>query len=586
MFFALVLSAVAPLYLASAMVATGPRKPPPLSTVPAEYICSDTGLIKSWKGADSMDTKILKDLIENGNLDGYNTKSVQSEYSRFKRFTSKCLGDKLSNLRRSFRENAERRDESKSIVQIFCRQVYLNTYMSLFFSVDLRNGGGHGLAAKASSDNQAAGDDDYFQRRFGSDIYDEDKDPDYEYVEEMSRLSLDDGDEFSFGASTVRRPRSVTAPNSQSNPLARMHRISFAPGTQGGESSGAPSGILRSGRNNNSIRRTRGRIDHGGSFGEYFLDRWCDKDARKRLSIQLHFKSCVSARHAITGRVSSDQKEFVFSSPFSQCLLNKDEMLSYIYDRVQERHPYIDTWEKFVEFMSSHPRVIARAKTVARIRKQNPNLTAVVPDLRIPLGTKVSFDFVKKEEDPYFYGMHMEDGDDETHIFVELKEERDSSAGQTFTTAHRPQRMSPIPESVSFRSGEDDSLGSASVMEYSYRSSGASVGSTSSKSRSSKSVTSRSVRSRKSAKSGGTNALINAVDDLEGEFQDAVAAYPLNKDNASVTSGNESPRKTPRKSTASDVHSVANQSSARSTRSTRSKRKTASGAKTTGLDKE
>lgn len=80
--------------------------------VPDEFLDED-GLIKSWKGATKQDTDFLKHLVEMGLIQGYSTKAVMKEYTRFKRFTTKCLGDKLSNLKRGWREQEERKRESK-----------------------------------------------------------------------------------------------------------------------------------------------------------------------------------------------------------------------------------------------------------------------------------------------------------------------------------------------------------------------------------------------------------------------------------------------------------------------------------------
>lgn len=94
------------------MAAAAASAPSNNSGVPDEYLDAN-GLIKSWKDADEMDTKVLKELIENQMIDGYTTKAVKDEYPRYKRFTNKCLGDKISNLRRSFRDSVERRADSK-----------------------------------------------------------------------------------------------------------------------------------------------------------------------------------------------------------------------------------------------------------------------------------------------------------------------------------------------------------------------------------------------------------------------------------------------------------------------------------------
>ena len=108
----------------AATAATGAMAMPTLAGVDPAYICLQTGLIKSWKGATDEDTEILRQLINTGMLDGLRTQEIKDQYPRFNRFTSKCLGDKVSNLRRTLRDNIERRNE-----------------------MDGDNGGGQGLPA-------------------------------------------------------------------------------------------------------------------------------------------------------------------------------------------------------------------------------------------------------------------------------------------------------------------------------------------------------------------------------------------------------------------------------------------------------
>ena len=108
----------------AATAATGAMAMPTLAGVDPAFICLQTGLIKSWKGATDEDTEILRQLINTGMLDGLRTQEIKDQYPRFNRFTSKCLGDKVSNLRRTLRDNIERRNE-----------------------MDGDNGGGQGLPA-------------------------------------------------------------------------------------------------------------------------------------------------------------------------------------------------------------------------------------------------------------------------------------------------------------------------------------------------------------------------------------------------------------------------------------------------------
>jgi hypothetical protein len=109
---AVLIAAAAPAF---GMVATNRRAPQVqrLGPVANEHIDMETGLIKSWKAADELDSSILRQAIESGQLVGYKTVQVKEEYPRYRRFTNKCLSDKISNLRRAYRELFERRADSE-----------------------------------------------------------------------------------------------------------------------------------------------------------------------------------------------------------------------------------------------------------------------------------------------------------------------------------------------------------------------------------------------------------------------------------------------------------------------------------------
>ena len=84
--------------------------------IPDVWIDPDTGLIKSWKAPDDNDTNILKQAVESGMLNGYNVNQVKEEYPRYRRFHNKCLGDKISGLKKSHRQALERVADSKLLL--------------------------------------------------------------------------------------------------------------------------------------------------------------------------------------------------------------------------------------------------------------------------------------------------------------------------------------------------------------------------------------------------------------------------------------------------------------------------------------
>jgi hypothetical protein len=163
-----------------------------------------------------------------------------------------------------------------------------------------------------------------------------------------------------------------------------------------------------------------------------------------------------------TIRVTSDQHAIVISQPMSELFMNPEKGLLYLMDKVQSAMPYLDTDEKFFTFLETHPRFIAAAKTVKRIRTSQaiPTAETVMTELRIPVdqGVKLSFDIVTREEDNYCYGVDfVQDASTrETHFFIiELKEEKTDGFGSPKPTGIYQMRtpgMDSIPEEVSIRS--------------------------------------------------------------------------------------------------------------------------------------
>ena len=70
------------------------------------------GLITTWKLASPEDTKLIKELVAEGMLVNMKPTDVKTHFPRFKRFANSCLSSKISNLKRDFRDAAERRAAS------------------------------------------------------------------------------------------------------------------------------------------------------------------------------------------------------------------------------------------------------------------------------------------------------------------------------------------------------------------------------------------------------------------------------------------------------------------------------------------
>ena len=205
--------ALSGLLAAMGMVATGARtyptkgtKPDPIFQVNPAYIEKETGLIKSWKAADAEDARQLKQLVESGMVDGYSSKQIKDEYVRFRKFTNKCISDKLSNLRRSHRDTLERLGQMHG-----------------------SNGGGQGLPVRNSQGCGSPGMDS-FQQHYGEDIYDERDDGDYEdggddVSDVMSRLTMEE-DDLTFASKSFAGVRS-TVRGSSNRSVSGRSSVSF-----------------------------------------------------------------------------------------------------------------------------------------------------------------------------------------------------------------------------------------------------------------------------------------------------------------------------------------------------------------------
>lgn len=327
--------------------------------------------------------------------------------------------------------------------------------------MDLHNGGGQGLQARS-----AAAKPDNFQQRFGEEIYDEADDFDYEEEpeseldEEMSRMTIDD-DELSFATQSVvgrsvgnrSKAKSVSGVSFKSN-FGRPRSSSSIAGTVKPPAAG-PS-ILRSSTPSGSKEERKQKLLSGGCFVEYIVDRWMDDFPRKRYSLQCHIKS-TDYPELVSVRVSTDQRHVILTSVMSTAITDPIEMAKeYLAPRMKEAYPdlQLDTWAKVQPLIKNHPLHIARVKSISRLKKRDPTLQSITSEIRIPLGAKVSFDWVTKEEDPVCYGLERigYNTGGELHIFVELKEEKTDGYRSPEPVFKPPVgNMSPIPEHVSFR---------------------------------------------------------------------------------------------------------------------------------------
>ena len=459
--------ALSSLLAAIAMVAPNPRarprpvhntKPDPIFHVNPAYIEAETGLIRSWRAADDEDTRQLKQLVESGMVDGYSSKQVKDEYVRFRKFTNKCISDKLSNLRRSHRENHERQGE-----------------------MECSNGGGQGLRAQNShyAQAQATGGSpgmDSFQQRFGADIYDERNDEDYDeqgddMSESMSRLMMEE-DDLTFASRSFAGVRSVHATGSNRSVGGRstvffgrtsVARDSHRPGILRNATLQSPpkpqSGIATPPRSQVIARTSDVQKLFGGTFAIWVVELWFDNVPRKRCSIHLHILSCACAT-MIAQRVATDQRHYVCTMPMSLALTT-ELGLEYLYGRIKRAHKFINNDVDALMWLKQSSRYVARMKTAQRIKAQNPTADVHSNELRIPTGMKVDFELVTMAEDPVFYGRHVvEDAaHKEVHIHIELK----AVPKDGFATAiHNNQTysntgMESIPEEISCASSKASS---------------------------------------------------------------------------------------------------------------------------------
>jgi len=139
--------------------------------------------------------------------------------------------------------------------------------------------------------------------------------------------------------------------------------------------------------------------------------------------------------------------------------------LAYVFPRFAEAYDSPNMTDKcFTMLMENHPRYLARRKTEEKLRKANGNcVTEKIPqECRIPLECKVRFEFVRKLEDKFFYGMESVSRGGYTYIHVELMAESDGFTAdrEAYKPSVHHQMESPVPRSVNINPSADMSIAS------------------------------------------------------------------------------------------------------------------------------
>lgn len=104
----LLLSAAMASVVASALMASKKKSARVLKT-----LYNEKGEMDSWTGATKFQNDLIKNLVKKGLVANLNVDEVKVNYPAFKGFSNACLSNKLSNLKRTFNKNVDKRGKSK-----------------------------------------------------------------------------------------------------------------------------------------------------------------------------------------------------------------------------------------------------------------------------------------------------------------------------------------------------------------------------------------------------------------------------------------------------------------------------------------
>jgi hypothetical protein len=355
-------------------------------------------------------------LVESGHIKpGMTAGAAREKYPMFKDYSYNCFQSALNNVRRSLGTEVEAREQQTG------------------------RGGKSGRIQSYSNLNG----------------YNDDDDDDDDDTYRMSKMSINDHDDYSYDTRTQQGAKSVSF-----DPYSSGRSIkSTASRMQGVVSSS-------SGGHGHQHHREKGGTPPRSPAKQpkarpvpcslpYIIDYWPDIRPKGRASIQVHMLSLSKENMVnVTYRVSTARNEFIVMIPVSKYFGQPDTAFNYYV--LREMKP--EDHSAHISSLQYHPKSTARRGYLSELRSKSPSVNTVM-EFRIPLRGQYSLDFASaKDGDPYFYGAKfVEYPDGSFHLHAELV--ADTVEGNNpLTTNSASMVLLPnnVPGSVSVPSGGDE----------------------------------------------------------------------------------------------------------------------------------
>jgi hypothetical protein len=335
---------------------------------------NEKGEITSWNSA-SDNGRLLKMLVESGHIKpGMTAGAAREKYPMFKDYSYNCFQSALTNVRKSLGTEVEAREQQTG------------------------RGGKSGRIQSYSNLNG----------------YDDDDDDDDDDTYRMSKMSVNDHDDYSYDTRTQQGAKSVSfdpysSGRSIKSTASRIQGVvSSSSGGHHREKGGTPP---RSPAKQPKARPVSCSLP-------YIIDYWHDLRTQERASIQVHMLSMSKINMVnVTYRVSTARNEFIVMIPVSQYFGQPETAFNYYV--LREMKPAEHT--AHISSLQYHSKSNARRLHLSELRSKSPSVNTVM-EFRIPLRRQFSLDFANElNGDPYFYGAKfVEYPDGSFHLHAEL----------------------------------------------------------------------------------------------------------------------------------------------------------------------
>ena len=211
----------------------------------------------------------------------------------------------------------------------------------------------------------------------------EESEDDEDYIDDMSKLSMDGDSVLEFGGSVISR---------ESDFKSHHHKIK-------------PRG--------SSTRHVKDKFKYCGttSIGlPFVMDKWKTTVPESVVGLKVQMLSGRDIQENTRVRVATNQESLVIETPLSIYATEPELAFQYIIEdrkrRAKELRQKVDknSVQMMEMVLAVHTKTIARKTSVKSLRNNDPGLKKVVLTQRINLPFKVKHRFTTKDSDEIFYG--------------------------------------------------------------------------------------------------------------------------------------------------------------------------------------